>query len=424
MQFKNIVSALFLKDSWQNIKPCDVLLVRHDFDCGYTFQNKAYSPILDSIADRLSEHGMNCQAIAIPYSQLIGAKAHYSPIAINRFFFKTAIFTYLFKIFLGRKIAYIWKKQKRESFWGYLLKKTCAKFVLSIGSDQELISACKKQNVFFYEVQHGLISQNIDIIQYLRTKNNEGKPLGNGFLCWDQASAKHFQTLKIENYDIRIIGNPWVLRHFYNAPQDLLVQNGKKQLRNLGLLTSGKPNILVTLQWGMKKFYSIPNDVMPECLEETILDTANTYNWLIRLHPVTLRGYKKNKVLSYLKKKFGNLPTVEWENSTKLSLPILLASTDLHITFSSSVVIEATWFGVFSAVLNPLANSQEVWGDAFIEQINLGLAKIISQDSFKIKQWISENLNDNRRQLRNLHLEQESFNEFINHIQIIARNKK
>ena len=49
--YVDIIGNIFQKDTWQNLKHCDVFLVRHDNDCGYTFHNQAYAQLIDSFGE-------------------------------------------------------------------------------------------------------------------------------------------------------------------------------------------------------------------------------------------------------------------------------------------------------------------------------------------------------------------------------------
>src|SRR5690606_10406620 len=109
-----------------------------------------------------------------------------------------------------------------------------------------------------------------------------------------------------------------------------------------------RPCILVSLQWGL-------TEPIVSALERVILDTINIYNWNLRLHPVQVRdAWKadKKQTMKYLTDTFGDKKTQKWLKSSQIPLPIALQQSDLHITYSSTVVIEAAWMGVRSAILN------------------------------------------------------------------------
>jgi hypothetical protein len=65
---------------------------------------------------------------------------------------------------------------------------------------------------------------------------------------------------------------------------------------------------------------------------------------------------------------------------------------DLHITDSSSVVIEAGWMGVKSCILNSGFNEGGVYSSCYQKEKEVGLAKVIPQEPDAIMRWIEESL--------------------------------
>jgi hypothetical protein len=131
---------------------------------------------------------------------------------------------------------------------------------------------------------------------------------------------------------------------------------------------------------------------MVEALEKTILATADSYNWLLRLHPVQLQDGGKEKIDSYLRSKFGNLGSVEWHRCSELPLPLVLEQIAMHITDSSTVVVEAGWMGIYSGLLNNDISPSGIYSNYYAHELSLGLATVLPQDDSAIKHWIKETL--------------------------------
>jgi hypothetical protein len=216
--------------------------------------------------------------------------------------------------------------------------------------------------------------------------------LPDGILCWDEPSAGALRKWAPQKgIDVRVVGNPWFSRFLSNDPADLLVQGAV----NSGKIFHGDRHvILVSLQWGLDFYYRQGgfNGVMVDALERTILETADSYNWLLRLHPVQLRGVAKETAHDYLRRTFGHIESVEWSRCSELPLPIVLQQSDLHITDMSTVVVEAGWMGLYSALLNSNIRPAGSLENIYANERALGLATVLPQDANIIGRWIADTL--------------------------------
>lgn len=422
--FKRAIKSVFINDTWKQIGECDVLMIRHDIHCGYVFQGKAYAHLLDSLAEYLTIAGVVCRTIASPYSLLVGERAHNSPISINRFFLKSALLKYIGSVFYGKKRSHAWDFERKKVFFKKIFGRSKAKFVISIGIPNHLISACKESGVSLYQIQHGVMSdKRIRFFQSFITNNNE---FPTGFLCWDEASEDFFNKLDSDEFEILTIGNPWFLRFYFPKETDCLVKQSEKEIEEIGFISNQRPNILVTLQYGLKKYFGEENNTMIEALRKVILETKDKYNWLLRMHPTAYQGVDKREQLDFLKSNFGGEENIEWEVSTRLSLPVLLKNVDLHITYNSSTVIEAAWFGIPSVVLCPLSNYQNSWGDVFSRERSSGLVTIVPQTVEALVEWIDTNLIENKRAdvfKASINQQKKGLDQFINFVKRTCTNK-
>jgi hypothetical protein len=89
------------------------------------------------------------------------------------------------------------------------------------------------------------------------------------------------------------------------------------------------------------------------------------------------------RLIAHVKERFGSNAIVS-ENEP---LPFVLSSVDLHITYNSSVVIEAEYFGVPSALLDPQINGG-LWAGYFSSQIGKGAARLLPCQASAIQDWI------------------------------------
>jgi hypothetical protein len=244
-----------------------------------------------------------------------------------------------------------------------------------------------------YDLQHGVINDEGDWYGKKFRVDTPQSDLPDGFLCWDKPSAMALRKWAPDKgIDVRIIGNPWFMRFSEMDQTDTLVQDAINTGR---IFNNEKPVILVSLQWGLREFFyeNIEfNGVMVDALEKVILETVGAYNWLLRLHPIQLRGPEKKKVQHYLEHTFGHFSSIEWHEASELPLPVVLQQVDLHITYSSAVVIEAAWMGLQSALLNNNICPGGGLEKMYEHERNLDFATVLPQNSEIIKHWISEAL--------------------------------
>lgn len=390
-----------LPDTWQKIQPCDVILQAGDGTLNYTYQGKAYRALWDSIGDLFTDRGLVVRTVSdCPGTRLAGTCTHNESFSCNRALVFGTLNEVLHRkagqLIAPKAVAAEWASRKgKVRLWQRIFEKVRPRCVIGNMPDPALCWAGKIAGVPIYDLQHGIISD--QHAHYgIRYPLFPASDLPNGYLCWDEVSAA---TLKKwapqKGIDVRVIGNPWALRFLFPAPSDQLVQDALNKGR---IFNNSKPSILVTLQWGFKESYpdEVPNGVMLDALEKTILQTANKYNWHLRLHPIQVTGREKPMVYEYLERTFGQISTVEWQLSSATPLPLILSHSALHITFNSTVVIESGWMGLRSALLDQDICPGGRYDQYYAHERNLGLATVLPQDVTVIKRWIEENIGKER----------------------------
>jgi hypothetical protein len=75
-----------------------------------------------------------------------------------------------------------------------------------------------------------------------------------------------------------------------------------------------------------------------------------------------------------------------------MPLPLVLSRADLHITDCSSVVIEAGWFGIKSALLNSHMHVGQRYEHVYAHERRVGLADALTHDAKGIQAWIADSL--------------------------------
>jgi len=390
----DIIRGALVRDTWKCLEPCDVLIIRHNNDCGYNFDEKAYAPLIDSLGDLCTKKSLRVRSVAKHFSVFVGKRAQYSPVSYNQALIGIGIIKIITWIFKNNQKSESVFESLRVRLWCQILEKCNPGMIISIQPDEYLCRAGKKKGIPVYDLQHGAIAEEDPVYREKYRVSTPIEDLPDGFLCWDDRSVATISKWA-QNKGIRVlnIGNPWFLRFQKNTPDDRLVSEALDQGK-IHNENPDRPSVLVTLQWGLKSINPDArfNGVMTDALEKVILDTENVYNWILRLHPVQLRGKEREMTLCYLRKTFGEEKTQSWLTSSYIPLPVVLRQTDLHITYHSTVVIEAAWMGVRSALLNQQICKNGEWESIFAHERSIGMAEVVPQDSDIIKQWISSTL--------------------------------
>jgi hypothetical protein len=386
------IEGLFHKDTWQELEECDVLLVRHDNNCGYVYNEKAYAHLIDSLGDHFTKKGLVVRTVAKPHSRILSDDAFFKPVSYRYSHSLITVSGYLRKILQGIQKGEKWILKERVKLWGDILKLSKTGCVIGIQPDESLCRACREIDIPVYDLQHGVISDDHPWYGEEYRIETPTEMLPTGFLCWDDHTVATLSKWALPK-GIRVVklGNPWFLRFIKNDPDVQLV---KEAILTSGIQPHSKPTILISLQWGLKDhFQDVPNGIMVKALELVILDAFNTYNWMLRLHPVQLRDKNEMELArSYLISTFGAEITNIWINDSFLPLPLTLRKADLHITYASTIVIEAAWGGIRSGILNTRIMDTDVFGSYYVYERSLGIAEVLPHDPEIIKQWIEDTL--------------------------------
>lgn len=388
-----IFRSFFRGNDWRELKRSDLLILRHDADCGYRYADMAYSPIADTVVEHCLSAGFAVQSIAAPFSYLTKDRAFNYPVAFNRSFLAIAVVSRILRLLVGFEKSKVWASKKKKKLWLSILSRVKPQMVIGIQPDISLCRAGRELDIPVYDIQHGVIESSNSWYGEILERNSEDMELPSGFLCWDYESAKVLQAwAPARGAEVLVVGHPWYQRFIRPSAQDRLVREAMQSSR---IAVSGKPTILVALQWGLHTHYYANTDfnhVMCEALESVILQTQGQYHWLLRLHPMQLTGAEGDLCEKYLATTFGHLPDVEWYRASTVPLPLLLSHVDLHITDMSSVVIEASWFGIPSGLLNPFLEEGGCLEKLYLRERQRGIAKVLPQQNAAIKSWIAEKL--------------------------------
>jgi hypothetical protein len=223
--------------------------------------------------------------------------------------------------------------------WIVILHKVEPKVVIAFQPGRSLCRAGHFKGVKVVEFQHGVISSQHAWYSY-DTNIGIGKEyLPHGFYLWDNESFRVIERWTEKKRIICfVVGRP-VQQNDEDEPP--LRQGFKRK------------NVLISLQWGLEREGIISDPeylkygLIPPLLINFIKSKLDDVNWNIRLHPVQM-NQSKLLVESRLEEFFGNNSSVFWRHPSQAPLEELLTETDLHMTFSSSVLKESALYGVYS----------------------------------------------------------------------------
>lgn len=377
-----ILSQLFRRADWTHLAKADILAVRHDDDCGQLIDGKYYSPLIDSMFDEV--RASSVLTVASPYSYRDKAVSYAGALNFNGAFARGQLVKRL-RQKLGLKSG-----EADVETWRRIIRAVRPRCVISIQPHAALCRACHEEGAFVFDVQHGYIGPKNPGYGEEFQVGRDRQEMADCILCWDEDSAASIRgwTSK-KQIELRVIGNPWVNKFVMRRAQDKIIRFFEDRGR-IDLPGSARPRILVSLQWGLDNPALVPdrelfdNEFMPIALETAIRNTQEQCDWILRPHPVQyLNSDIFKRLAQHVKERFGSAVRIS-ENDP---LPFVLSGVDLHITYNSSVVIEAEYFGVRSALLDPQIDGG-LWAGYFSAQIGKGIAKLIPCNELAIQDWI------------------------------------
>lgn len=364
-----------------------ILTIAHDNDRGFLWHGKYYSPLIDTLEDDLATRGERCVSVARIISSIKGDISYGNARSPEGGFARALMVKRVASLF-SRGYSY---SGMEEKVWGRILDVTGARKVVGILPSREMCTAARKRGVWVADMQHGVIADQHPWYGAQFRGDDPVEHLPHAFLCWDPgseevtkkwAAAKGVKTLPI--------GNRWIGRFMHPRPGDALVSEVSAAFAREFQPVPGMKTILVSLSAGD---FNIPNKFVPLGLEAVIRETSRKYRWLIRLHPNQIKGFATHESRMFFKYYDEALKGhAEWEVATRNPLPLVLANVDLHVTWSSSVCIEAAQFGIRSALMNPRLRAKDDCDAYYQHQRNIGLVDFITDEEAVVGDWIERNV--------------------------------
>jgi len=402
----NVLQHIWKIGELRTLKPHQILLLCADGNRGYSYLGKKYAQYLDSIYERLTDVGLNCLTITTPFSASTGGSCFGNVVTVNGLIARAMI-----KYGLKRRINSDIESENNPIVlaWCRVLDKVQPKIIIGIQPSLEFCIAAKYKNIWVADLQHGIVlsGQNYYGKAYRQIYSQMGWP--DCILCWDEESANRVRLHIGELVQAKVIGNPWVLRFIDPRENDKLVHSARK----ISLGPEKPLTILVTLQWENDPYGKYHETRIPNALINFIKEQGQEFIWWLRAHPIDMQEPKRHNLFSKLSQTFKKFDNVFWDICSENPLPVILSQTDLHITLQSAVTVEASWFGIKTALL---MNNERILFEYFSEQINKGFADIVRPEQEAIRLWIERNKSDVKKNKCQKYMNSDSLDQFINEI--------
>jgi hypothetical protein len=400
-----------LKIDSQTYPHAPVLTVAHDNDRSLSYKGKYYSPLINTMEDDLAKLDIHCISVARIISTIKGELSHGRVFSPEGQFARSLVKKRLKGIFFRGRYPF---SASEERIWADILDKTGARMVFGIQPSRELCVACHKRGIWVADVQHGVIADTHPWYGQAFRSSDPVEYLPSAFLCWDHGSNEVIDKwARNKGVKTHVIGNRWLARFLKRENDDHLVRELCEVYERDNPSDLTKKTILVSLSWGDT---NIENKFITAGLEKTIKSTSNRFRWILRLHPNQVKGFASDegpKFIEYFNAHLSEHAT--WEAATRAPLPAVLQSVDLHISWNSSVSIEASQIGIKTALLDPRLRDPNQRADYYGYYRKMGLIDLIPETADQISNWIEQNLDSkkNIESYRGFDIEYENLLKFI-----------
>lgn len=217
-----------------------------------------------------------------------------------------------------------------------------------------LISACNRLKIKSTDIQHGIQGElHAAYSSWQRVPELGFNTLPHDFLVWSRNEGNVIDKWSNGTiHDNKILGNLFEERWFTKDNLNV-IELDKCVAKVVGKMSAAK-TALFTIQYGLN---------YDDWIFKLIEKTQSEFNWLIRLHPVIADKKNFNRI-NKLMKQYG-ITNYELDYSTSLPLYSLMRNVNIHVTHSSSAIIEAKNFGILTIILS--AYGAELFGNEIKE---------------------------------------------------------
>ncbi|MBN2156584.1 MAG: hypothetical protein JW776_11120 [Candidatus Lokiarchaeota archaeon] len=249
---------------------------------------------------------------------------------------------------------YVYLLRIRANYFKWFIKKHHSELGMCTGyyipEHLAFILACFESSIPSVDIQHGL--QGEFLSAYSEWKHEYRQLLPTSFWVWTEFEKDYIQNWAHETSPFPYLGgNLWL--DFCSNAENGEIRKFLKEIRHIKT-NEYNSHILLSLQ---------PNNTL-DYFFNIIKQSPKTWFWWIRLHPRMLEQI--DELIQLLEQ--NNILNYSVTEASQFPLPLILKNVDVHITYNSTVVIDADQFNLKSIVLD------ENGSDYFPQQFQKGVA--------------------------------------------------
>lgn len=204
--------------------------------------------------------------------------------------------------------------------------------------------ACRELGIPSVDLQHGLQGDlHAAYGRWHKVPSTGYEMLPSIFWCWSESERETIErwSSPVSSWHRAFVGGNLWLKQWLDPTNDL-VGAYDRRIRSVTETTPGAKRVLVTLQSGLAGEETLAP------LLEAMGASEPDWRWWIRLHPCMLR--ERQRIRDMLKA--HGITGFELDMPSDLPLYAVLRHVDVHVTHSSSTVVEAGILGVPSVVFS------------------------------------------------------------------------
>lgn len=204
--------------------------------------------------------------------------------------------------------------------------------------------ACRELGVPSVDLQHGLQGDlHAGYGRWEKVPSTGYEMLPSVFWCWSESELEAIEkwSSRVPSWHrVFVGGNIWLKQ--WLSPKEDFAAGYDRRIRPVTEARPGAKRVLVTLQLGLAGEETL------KPLLAAMKISGSEWHWWIRLHPCMLRERQRIKDML----RYHGIESYELDMPSDLPLYAVLRHVDVHVTHSSSAVLEAETFKIPSVIFS------------------------------------------------------------------------
>jgi hypothetical protein len=232
------------------------------------------------------------------------------------------------------------------------------------------VRACHQLRICVIELQHGAQGDlHPAYAAWPRPASGKFDLMPDIFWVWSASEASVINAwARGTEHRALAAGNPWM--DVWREDSRWPVADARAAAAALRKRFAGRPVALITLQYGLA-----PSAQLEPMAKLVSVASGDVVFW-VRLHPMMLNERET------VRNSLGDSPLFVLDESTDLPLHALLPFVDVHVTHSSSTIIEAAQYGVRSLITSAYG------AELYCEFTDSGMAEIELGDADRLRETV------------------------------------